>query len=233
LIKVRDLLFEFRIGKRGKEKQFPVLKEISLDVKKGEIVTLVGRSGSGKSTLLHLLSGYLHPTKGRIEINGTPVEKFSEKQWADFRLQNIGFIFQNFQLIPSMTAFQNVELPLVLKGVPEKERQSRVHQMFTQVGLEDFLDYYPSELSGGQQQRISIARALAMNPPLLLADEPTGSLDSETEADLLNLIQSLNRDKGITFLIITHDQNVAKIGHRTLVLKDGKLAQEENYAFTG
>ncbi|GIM46855.1 ABC transporter ATP-binding protein YtrE [Collibacillus ludicampi] len=233
MIKVRDLSFEFRIGKRGKEKQIPVLKEISLDVKKGEIVTLVGRSGSGKSTLLHLLSGYLHPTKGRIEINGTPVEKFSEKQWADFRLQNIGFIFQNFQLIPSMTAFKNVELPLVLKGVPEKERQSRVHQMFTQVGLEDFLDYYPSELSGGQQQRISIARALVMNPPLLLADEPTGSLDSETEADLLNLIQSLNRDKGITFLIITHDQNVAKIGHRTLVLKDGKLAQEENYAFTG
>lgn len=230
MITVRDLAHEFRIGKRGKEKQIPVLRDINLRVEPGEIVTLVGRSGSGKSTLLNLLSGYLHPTQGSIEINGTQVDKYTEKQWANFRLQNIGFIFQNFQLIPSMNAFQNVELPLVLKGIPEKERHVRVTEMLSQVGLSSFTDYYPSELSGGQQQRVSIARALIMNPPLLLADEPTGSLDSETEEELLDFIRKLNRDKGITFFLITHDANVAKIGHRTLLLSDGSLVSEEYHA---
>lgn len=149
----------------------------------------------------------------------------NETKFADFRIKNLGFIFQSFQLIPSMTAFQNVELPLILKGVSEAVRKKQTEEMLAKVGLLDYQDHYPGELSGGQQQRVSIARALIVNPPIILADEPTGSLDSETEEDLLKFIKELNTDLGITFLIITHDEKVANIGHRTIELKDGRLSR--------
>ncbi|WP_127585233.1 ABC transporter ATP-binding protein [Paenibacillus koleovorans] len=223
MITVSDLCHEFRIGKKGKERVVPVLHHINLHVERGEIVTVVGRSGSGKSTLLNLVSGYIRPTAGQLVIDGRNVTKLSEGEWADFRLEKFGFIFQSFQLIPSMTAFENVELPLVLKGMEVGERRRRTEAMLKRVGLDPYAGHYPGELSGGQQQRVSIARALIVNPPIILADEPTGSLDTENEQSLLDFIRELNREQGITFLIITHDEQVASIGHRKVVIQDGRL----------
>ncbi|MFK7695928.1 ABC transporter ATP-binding protein [Paenibacillus sp. HJGM_3] len=225
MITVSDLNHEFRIGKKGKERVVPVLQHINLQVEQGEIVTVVGRSGSGKSTLLNLISGYIRPTAGQIIVNGCNVTRLTEGEWANFRLEHFGFIFQSFQLIPSMTAAENVELPLVLKGLDEKERKRRTLEILHRVGLEEFGGHYPGELSGGQQQRVSIARALIVNPPIILADEPTGSLDSENEQSLLGFIRQLNRESGITFLIITHDDQVASIGHRTVSLQDGRIVE--------
>ncbi|MBS4206123.1 ABC transporter ATP-binding protein [Lederbergia citrea] len=225
MIEVKSISHAFEIGKKGQKNIIPVLEDISFSVKKGEIVTIVGRSGSGKSTLLNIISGFIKPNKGEVWIDQVMVSDFNEAQFADFRLQNLGFIFQNFQLIPSMTAFQNVELPLVFKGINEEERKRQAEETLNKVGLLEYKDHYPSELSGGQQQRVSIARALVVNPPLILADEPTGSLDSETETDLLRFIKELNQDLGITFLIITHDEKVANIGHRTIEIADGKVLE--------
>ncbi|TDL30965.1 ABC transporter ATP-binding protein [Jeotgalibacillus sp. S-D1] len=230
MINVNQITHHFVLGKKGNKTIVPVLKNISFQVNQGEIVTIVGRSGSGKSTLLNLISGFIHPTEGEIIIQDKKVSEFNETEFADFRLQHMGFIFQNFQLIPSMTAFQNIELPLILKGMSENARRKTTADMLKKVGLEDFGEHYPSELSGGQQQRVSIARALVLEPPLILADEPTGSLDSETEQDLLQFIRELNRDLGVTFLIITHDDEVARIGDRTIALADGKIVESGVFA---
>jgi acetoin utilization transport system ATP-binding protein len=227
MITIKNLSHEFAVGKKGRQTVIPVLRDISFEVEKGEIVTIVGRSGSGKSTLLNLVSGFIHPKEGEIWINGQKVSQLNETKFAEFRIKNLGFIFQSFQLIPSMTAFQNVELPLILKGVNEDKRKKQTNEMLAKVGLADYQEHYPGELSGGQQQRVSIARALIVNPPIILADEPTGSLDSETEDDLLKFIKQLNADLGITFLIITHDEKVAEIGHRTIELADGRIKEEE------
>ncbi|WP_042463907.1 ABC transporter ATP-binding protein [Neobacillus dielmonensis] len=226
MIKINNLSHEFVIGKKGRQTIVPVLRNISLSVNRGEIVTIVGRSGSGKSTLLNLISGFIRPKEGEIWIANEKVTDLNEAKFADFRINNLGFIFQSFQLIPSMTAFQNVELPLILKGLNENDRKQQTEEMMDRVGLLDYQDHYPSELSGGQQQRVSIARALIVNPPVILADEPTGSLDSETEEDLLKFIKQLNRDLGITFLIITHDDKVADIGDRKIELIDGMIVEE-------
>ncbi|NWQ41572.1 ABC transporter ATP-binding protein [Bacillus sp. EB106-08-02-XG196] len=226
MITIKNLSHEFAVGKKGRQTVIPVLRDISFEVEKGEIVTIVGRSGSGKSTLLNLVSGFIHPKEGEIWINGQKVSQLNETKFAEFRIKNLGFIFQSFQLIPSMTAFQNVELPLILKGVNEDKRKKQTNEMLAKVGLADYQEHYPGELSGGQQQRVSIARALIVNPPIILADEPTGSLDSETEDDLLKFIKQLNADLGITFLIITHDEKVAEIGHRTIELTDGRMNEE-------
>jgi acetoin utilization transport system ATP-binding protein len=225
MISVSNLSYAFKIGKKGKENIVPVLHDVNLQVAEGEIVAVVGRSGSGKSTLLNLISGFIQPEVGEITINKTNVSRFSESKWAEFRLNHLGFIFQSFQLIPSMSAFENVELPLVLKGVSEQERKDRTLEMLKRVGLESFQNHYPGELSGGQQQRVSIARALILNPPLILADEPTGSLDSENEKQLLSFIKELNEEYGITFLMITHDHEVASIAHRKVEIIDGYLRE--------
>lgn len=226
MITIKNLSHDFEIGKKGRKTIIPVLRDISFTVEEGEIVTIVGRSGSGKSTLLNLVSGFIHPKEGEIWISGEKVSDLTESKFADFRINHLGFIFQSFQLIPSMTAFQNVELPLILKGVNEKERKMQTEAMMQKVGLLDYQDHYPGELSGGQQQRVSIARALVVNPPIILADEPTGSLDSETEDELLTFIKELNKDLRITFLIITHDDKVADIGNRKIELKDGRIVEE-------
>ncbi|RST72474.1 ABC transporter ATP-binding protein [Siminovitchia acidinfaciens] len=225
MIVVKNVSHAFEVGKRGKKHKIRILKDVSLSVNKGEIVTIVGRSGSGKSTLLNIISGFLKPSQGEVWIAGVKVSDLNEAKFADFRLEQLGFIFQNFQLIPSMTAFQNVELPLVLKGMNEQERKLKTDETLDRVGLLEYKNHYPNELSGGQQQRVSIARALAVNPPLILADEPTGSLDSETEDQLLQFIKELNEESGITFLIITHDDKVAEIGHRTIEIADGKVLE--------
>ncbi|WP_339230028.1 ABC transporter ATP-binding protein [Oceanobacillus sp. FSL K6-2867] len=225
MITVKQLSHHFVLGKKRQETTLPVLQDISFQVNEGEIVTIVGKSGSGKSTLLNLISGFIRPTEGEIWINDQRVSDLSESGFADFRLKHMGFIFQSFQLIPSMTAFQNIELPLILNGESESSRKEITLAILEKVGLIEFADHYPSELSGGQQQRVSIARALVLNPPLILADEPTGSLDSETEAELLQLIKQLNLEMGITFLIITHDDEVAAIGDRTITISDGRIAE--------
>ncbi|WP_047983048.1 ABC transporter ATP-binding protein [Ornithinibacillus californiensis] len=225
MIKINKLSHHFELGKKGQKTIVPVLKDISMQVNKGEIVSVVGKSGSGKSTLLNLISGFIRPIEGEIWIDSVRVTELSEARFADFRLHHIGFIFQSFQLIPSMTAYQNIELPLILKGESETKRKQQVERLLEKVGLVDFKDHYPSELSGGQQQRVSIARALVLEPALILADEPTGSLDSETEAEILDIIRGLNQELGITFLIITHDEEVARIGDRTITIKDGSLVE--------
>ncbi|WP_404407214.1 ABC transporter ATP-binding protein [Jeotgalibacillus malaysiensis] len=223
MIEINQVSHHFTLGKKGQQSRLDVLKDISFHVAEGEIVSIIGRSGSGKSTLLNLISGFIRPSEGEIVILDEKVSEFTEEEFADFRLKNMGFIFQSFQLIPSMTAYENVELPLILKGMSEQARKQMTLEMLKTVGLENFKDHYPSELSGGQQQRVSIARALILEPPLILADEPTGSLDSETEADLLAFIKKLNKERGITFVIITHDDEVAKIGDRTIEIADGEL----------
>ncbi|WP_182200719.1 ABC transporter ATP-binding protein [Paraliobacillus salinarum] len=225
MIQIKDLSHYFELGKKGDKTTIPVLHDVSLSIHQKEIVTIVGKSGSGKSTLLNLIGGFMRPSKGHVWINQKEVTKLNEADFADFRLNHIGFIFQNFQLIPSMTAYQNVELPLILKGIDEVKRAEITRETLERVGLLNYHTHYPSELSGGQQQRVSIARALVLNPPIILADEPTGSLDSETEADLLGFIQQLNQELGITFLIITHDEEVASIGNRVIEIRDGRIME--------
>lgn len=229
MIELANVSHQFIIGKKGKERVVPVLHDINLKVAKGEIVAIVGRSGSGKSTLLNLMSGYIRPSAGEIKVGGKDVTKLSEGEWADFRLANYGFIFQSFQLIGSMTAYENVELPLVLKGLTGAERKQRVMRLMEQIGIAEYAGHYPSELSGGQQQRVSVARSLILEPPIVLADEPSGSLDSENEKTLLTMIQQLNHEMGITFVIITHDEQVASIAHRAVRLQDGKLVHQGDY----
>ena len=223
MIHIQYVTHTFSIGKKGKEKRVPVLKNVSIDINKGEIVSIVGKSGSGKSTLLHVLAGFMKPESGSIQVVNQETAKLTEAEHAEFRLNHFGFIFQNFQLMPGLTAFENIELPLKLKGVAKNERRLNVEALIQKVGLTAVADHYPNELSGGQQQRVSIARALVTNPPIILADEPTGSLDSETEQEILALIQSLNQSLGITFVIITHDDEVANIAHHKYRLHDGAL----------
>ncbi len=226
MIRIERIHHAFRLGKRGKEREIPVLHGVNLQVAKGEIVALVGRSGSGKSTLLHIASGFLRPSSGSIRISGQDVTSFSESRWADFRRQHLGFVFQSFQLIPSMTAWDNASLPLVLQGLQPAIRAKRIRKLFERLDIDTLADHYPGELSGGQQQRVGIARALALDPPILLMDEPTGSLDSENEARFLQLLRELNRERGLTQLIITHDDNVAASADRVLRIEDGTIVSD-------
>lgn len=223
MIELKGISHRFEIGKRGRERVVPVLHDIDLRIAESEIVSIVGRSGSGKSTLLNIISGYIRPSAGSVHVRGRELTKLDESQWAAFRLANYGFIFQSFQLIPSMTAYENVELPMVLQGIPEKKRKRKALALMEQVGLTPYAGHYPGELSGGQQQRVSVARALVLEPPIVLADEPSGSLDSENEKQLLTMIKQLNHEFGITFVIITHDDQVASIAHRTIRLQDGRI----------
>ncbi|WP_127533545.1 ABC transporter ATP-binding protein [Paenibacillus kobensis] len=225
MIRIERLSHRYQLGAKSKDRSVSVLHDIDLHVKEGEIVTLVGRSGSGKSTLLHAACGFIRPSSGRVIIDGQDTANFSEGDWADFRRQRIGVIFQSFQLIPSMTAYENIELPLVLEGIGETERNQRTNQLLERFGLAGYAEHYPGELSGGQQQRVGIARALALKPRIVMADEPTGSLDSDNERQFLDTLQQLNAEERITFLIITHDEHVASIGHRIVRIEDGRLSE--------
>lgn len=226
MIKVNDLHHSFAIGKKDAKKEVSVLKGINFSIEKGEIVSIVGRSGSGKSTLLQIIAGFMTPSSGSVLINNIQTTQFSEKEHANFRLNHFGFIFQNFQLLPGQNVFENIELPLTLLGISKKERIIRVNEILDTVGLREFSKHYPNELSGGQQQRVSIARALITNPSIILADEPTGSLDSKTEREILDFIIKLNKEKGITFIIVTHDDEVSQIASHILKMSDGLLAEE-------
>lgn len=225
LIKLENMSHTFSIGKKGNERKVPVLKNINLYVEAGDILSIVGKSGSGKSTLLNIIAGFLKPESGKINLNSCDTTNFSETEYTKFRLKNVGFIFQNFQLMPGLTAIENVELPLKIQGMGKNARFQQVKKIMDRVGLQDVIDHYPNELSGGQQQRVCIARALVTNPSIILADEPTGSLDSETELEILSLIKELNELYNITFVLITHDEEVAGVANHRYRMHDGELKE--------
>jgi len=199
------------------------LDNVSLDIYSGEFLTLMGPSGSGKSTLLHIIAGIDRPTKGECHVQGVNVSQLNESQLADWRNQNVGFVFQTFNLIPVLTAFENVELPLLLTKLPSKRRKEQVKVALELVGLGARMHHLPKQLSGGQEQRVAIARALVTDPSLIVADEPTGNLDHVSANEVLTILQSLCRDAGKTVIMVTHDPKAAAFGTRSIHLEKGEL----------
>lgn len=199
------------------------LNDVNISIEKGEFLAITGPSGSGKSTLLNMLGLLDTPTEGQIFINSQEAGGLSSGKKTELRAREIGFIFQEFDLIPTLTALENVMLPLKYQGVGRRERRERAGEMLDSVGLVNRLTHRPRELSGGEQQRVAIARALVSSPALVLADEPTGELDTKTGADLLDLLHRLNKERGTTFVIVTHDQIVADSAHRVIGVRDGQL----------
>lgn len=199
------------------------LREATLEIEQGEFVALVGPSGSGKSTLLQLMGALDQPSSGKVWINDQPVDKLNDRELAKIRRDRIGFIFQSFNLIPVLSVFGNVELPLVLQKVPRKERQDRVHAMLERVGLSDRARHKTEELSGGQRQRVAIARALVTNPSIVLSDEPTANLDSKTGEEILGLMRRLNQEQHVTLLFATHDSKIVKHAKRVVSILDGRV----------
>jgi putative ABC transport system ATP-binding protein len=204
--------------------EIPVLQNLSLSVPEGEFLALMGPSGSGKTTLLNLISGIDQPTSGSIVIAGTDIAKLNESQLAQWRSHNIGFVFQFYNLLPVMTAYENVELPLLLTNLSRKEKKERVETMLKVVGLEDRMDHYPKQLSGGQQQRVAIARAIVTDPTLIIGDEPTGDLDRKSAEEILILMDRLNREFKKTIVMVTHDPHAAERAHKIQHLDKGELS---------
>jgi putative ABC transport system ATP-binding protein len=207
------------------EIQVTALDNISLDLAAGEFLALMGPSGSGKSTLLHIIAGIDRPTSGECLVQGVDVTKLNESQLADWRNQNVGFVFQTFNLIPVLTAFENVELPLLLTRLGRAQRRRQVQAALELVGLADRAHHLPKQLSGGQEQRVAIARALVTDPQIVVADEPTGNLDSHSAQDVLGILQSLSRQAGKTVILVTHDPKVAAFGSRSIHLEKGELTR--------
>jgi len=222
LVKVRDL---HKVYYRGSE-QIDVLQGVTLDIPAGDFLALMGPSGSGKTTLLNLMGGLDTPTKGSIEVAGDRIDTLSRGRLASWRARHIGFIFQMYNLLPVLTAARNVDLPLLLTKLSSAERKKRVQTALGVVGLADRAHHYPRQLSGGQEQRVGIARAIVTDPTLLLCDEPTGDLDRKSGDDVLNLLQTLNRDYGKTIVMVTHDPHAAARARRTLHLEKGLLVEE-------
>lgn len=204
----------------------PVLKDVSLSVEKGEYVAIMGPSGSGKSTLMNIIGCLDRPTSGAYELTGENVLALNEKKMADLRLHSIGFVFQNFQLLPRMSALDNVALPLLYAGVRKKVRRERAREALIRVGLEERVNFKPTQLSGGQKQRVAIARAMVNKPDILLADEPTGALDSKSSRQIMELFQTLN-DEGVTVIMITHDRSIAGYAKRVVDILDGELSEHK------
>ena len=205
------------------EVEVTALHEMNIAIKKGEFTAIAGPSGSGKSTLLNLLSGLDKPSSGKVFINQKPISDMSGNQLSDFRRDHIGFIFQSYNLIPVLTVKENIEYIMLIQGIAEAERLERVNDILRDVGLASMGDRRPSQLSGGQQQRVAIARAVVSRPDIILADEPTANLDSKTADNLINMMQTLNETKGITFLFSTHDKRIMDHSKRLIILKDGKI----------
>jgi len=202
------------------------LKDISLTIEKGEFLAVAGPSGSGKTTLLNLVGGLDVSDTGNIIVDGNAFDQMSPSQLANLRLHKVGFVFQAYNLIPVLSAAENVEFVMLLQGVPAKERRKRAKAILDDVGLKGKYDRRPSELSGGQQQRVAVARAIVSNPSIVLADEPTANLDSETGTGLLDMMKKMNREKNVTFIFSTHDNMVMEYAHRLILLHDGRLAED-------
>ncbi|ALQ35841.1 ABC transporter ATP-binding protein [Fusobacterium hwasookii] len=202
--------------------ELQVLKNISFKVDKGEFLAIMGSSGSGKSTMMNILGCLDNQYEGKYILDGIDISKSSENELSEIRNKKIGFIFQSFNLLPRLTALENVELPLVYSSVPKEERHKRANELLEMVGLKDRTHHRPNELSGGQRQRVAIARALVNNPSIILADEPTGNLDSKSEAEIIEILQKLNK-MGKTIVIVTHEPNIGEIAQRKIVFKDGEI----------
>jgi len=221
MITLEGVTKTYRMGKLA----VPALQGIDLHVSQGEFVAIMGASGSGKSTLMNIIGCLDVPTSGRYLLDGTDVAKLNDDQLAVIRNRKIGFVFQNFNLIPRTSALHNVEMPLVYAG--ERGRGERAREALGSVGLADRVHHQPTELSGGQQQRAAIARALVTNPAILLADEPTGNLDSASSVDIMRLLANLNAEHGRTIVLITHEQDIARFARRTVELRDGRIVRDE------
>ncbi len=222
MIRCTEVRKIYRLG----ETEIGALRGISLDVARGAFVAIMGQSGSGKSTLLHLVGGLDRPTDGELLVDGRLIAQMSDDQLTSFRRLKIGFVFQFFNLLPSLTAAENVALPLVLGGVAKAEAADRVSAILARVGLERRREHLPEQLSGGEIQRVAIARALAYRPPILLADEPTGNLDSQTGESILDLLRRINRDDDCTVAMVTHSQEAARYADRVITLRDGVIVKE-------
>ena len=222
VVETVDLCKVYRMGLT----EIHALKNVNLKVYRREMVAVVGPSGSGKTTLLNLIGTLDKPTSGKIYIDGEDITIKSEKELTLLRRKKIGFVFQFYNLIPVLTAYENVELPLLISGVPKKEREERVRRLLEMVGLEDRMNHRPDELSGGEQQRVAIARALVNNPSIILADEPTGDLDTETGLMVVQLMRKLAKEEDSTVIMVTHDPQISEIADRIIYLRDGKIIGE-------
>ena len=224
VLKAVELYKSYRLGKVT----VPALRGASLEVREGEFVAIIGPSGSGKTTLLNILGLLDTPDSGELYIDGRSVIGLDDDELSEMRLWKIGFVFQHYNLIPILTALENVEVPMILARVPPKRRVERARQLLRMVGIPHMENHKPTEMSGGQQQRVAIARALANEPSIILADEPTGNLDTKSSEEIVNLMRTLNREKGTTFVVVTHDLDVARKADRILRIRDGKLYEVEN-----
>ena len=228
LLKIQNVVKSYVSGDQTVE----ALKNISLEIQSGQFVSIMGPSGSGKSTLLHLMGGLDRPTSGRVILNDQAIEKLSDDEVSKFRRRNLGFIFQFFNLLPTLTALENVALPKLLDNISMKEIKPRATELLKMMGLSKRMDHRPSQLSGGEMQRVAIARALVGNPLLILADEPTGNLDSKTGESILTLLADAVRDQGQTVVMVTHDLNAAAYGTRLIRLRDGVIESDQSVPVT-
>ena len=226
LVEIKHLVKGYTRG----DQIVPVLHDISLDIARGDFIALMGPSGSGKSTLLNLIAGIDKPDAGILRIDGEDITQLSEGELADWRASNIGFIFQFYNLMPVLTAFENVELPLQLTNLSRAERRQRVELTLSLVGLADRMEHYPNELSGGQQQRVAIARAIVTDPTILVCDEPTGDLDKQSASDVLGMLKRLNEEMGKTIIMVTHDAHAAEAAKRIVHLEKGELIKDASIA---
>jgi putative ABC transport system ATP-binding protein len=222
LVEARDLKKHYQMGNTVVR----ALDGVSISISEGEFVALLGRSGSGKSTLLNLIAGLDHPTSGALRIDGKDIGAMSADELSNHRRKNVGMIFQSFNLVSTMSAMDNVKLAMIFAGIPKPERERRAERLLTSMNLSDRRQHTPKELSGGEQQRVAISRALANNPRLLLADEPTGNLDSRTSGEIMDLLQDLNAREGKTIVLVTHDASLAaRYARRTITLMDGAIQE--------
>jgi putative ABC transport system ATP-binding protein len=219
LVEIRNLAKSYTRGGQA----VPVLSDITLDIEAGDFIALMGPSGSGKTTLLNLIAGIDKPDSGTLRVDGVDIAALSEAELADWRAAHVGFVFQFYNLMPVLTAYENVELPLMLAPLSRAERRARVELVLSVVGLADRMKHYPNELSGGQQQRVAIARAVVADPTIIVADEPTGDLDRVSAADILAMLQRLNRELGKTIIMVTHDANAARSASTLVHLEKGEL----------
>ncbi len=221
VIEIRNIIRDFKLG----QEIVHVLKGIDLDIKRGEYLAIMGPSGSGKSTLMNLLGCLDTPTAGSYNLNGNDVSQMTDDELADIRNTEIGFVFQTFNLLPRTTALENVALPMIYAGATKKQRQERASQVLTDVGLDDRMDHKPNQLSGGQRQRVAVGRALVNKPSIILADEPTGNLDSKTGMEIMGLFDDIHK-AGNTVIMVTHEEEVAAHAHRIIRLRDGMIESD-------
>lgn len=223
MVWIRELIKVYRSGSL----EVTALRGVNLSVKKGEVLAVIGPSGCGKTTLLNIIGGLDEATAGKVYVDGMDVREMKEKQVVEYRRSRVGFIFQNFNLIPTLTAKENIELPMRIAKIPKNSRKDRVDELAKAIGLEERMDHRPEQLSGGEQQRVAFAVALANDPPLILADEPTGELDTKTGEEVMEIFKALSRQLGKTEIIVTHDTRISDLADRTMEIRDGEIVREE------